>query len=291
MDGMTDGEAQDVSAESRPLESHRRWLASASDIELCRALIEQKQEFLPAALEGIAEEVGRRLLDPEAVLRSAPRRIRPGSDRRRYLYGGLVIAGLGLIPALVPRARMVEILVYLDNPGSDALRVNIGDQSREVPGDFTATVPVKVEVREAPLWGLARRVFGSDGSHASAGVLSDRQRLDVAVEVHTQGGRLVDRWSFDAVSGMRAVISLLPGATYELRSRRYRLSGRVAVPDGEIETVPVIADRRSWDLDRLPTADGTVFVDFFETAFPAAVELPRDVPQGGVVILRRLVRR
>lgn len=293
MGEMSDHETPDPTPGSRPPESHRRWLDEASDVELCRALLEERQEFLPAALEGIRLEVERRDLDAERVLRSVPRRRRLGAERRRYLYGGLVIAGLGLIPALFPRSRTVEMLIHLDNPSADALRVNIGDDSTNVEPDSHVAVPVNVEVEEVPLVSLFRRVFGASGTKGASTGPPKRPaaRLEVSVEVRTRGGALLDRRTFEASVGSRSVISLKPGTRYDLVTRRYRLKGRVARPEGADESVEVVSTRDPWDLSRFPVGDRTVEVDLFETPFPSALELPDDVPEGGVVTVTRLVRR
>lgn len=269
-------------------DGHTRWLDDASDVELCRALMEEETQFRPDALTGLRAEIDRRGLDPERVLRTATARTRPAAERRRYLFGGLVLASLGLVPALLPRVRALEVTLHLDNPGNEGLRINVGTQSTLVPPRRRARLPLVVEVREIPLLSIARTLFG-DGETASTRP-TDRVRSEVDVEIRTLAGRVVEARVVPVGDGKRLFLSLVPGTAYEVESRHYRLEGRVARLYGAAASRRVVARREPWDLDRVPTAAGPVMVDLFGEPFPAALELPGDVGQGEVVVVRRLRR-
>ena len=279
MDLRADGPDRQEEQGVPPLaEEFMRWLDDASDVELCRAVMEEEDAYRVQAMVGIKAEIARRALDPEVALRKIPEKVRTRGDRRRYLYGGLVLAGLALVPALLPRVRSIDVMVHFDNASSQGVRVNIGRENLIVVAGNTRQLPLRLEVSEPAVLSVLRAVFGR----------AQTVPHDVPYELVRLDGSFLRTGTVTVVPGGRTLIPLATSTPYVVETRRYRKRGRLAYPEGDVARTPVTLVRTPVDLDRFPLPSGTVRIDLVDAPFPQVLE--REGAEGRDIVVRRIVR-
>jgi len=260
-----------------------RWLARSSDLELARALTEERASFRPEALAALEEEAARRDLDAaEASRMVRAARLRAGQGRRmRFLLGGLLLAGIGVVPGLIPRLLEVRFALFLDNPGDEAVEVLVEGRRIVVQPRRCREVRMTIHRSEAALLGWLRDLSASEGEAGQ----------ELLVRAGVRGSGITREMNLRIRRNGRYLLSLEPYSSYALWEQTYRIDGRLALPEGPPHKAPLVTKGTLIDLDELVfPGRGSVRLDLVAGPFPKRLLLEDETRREGTIRYYRLAR-